>query len=435
MNFFCQTVNDWLRVTEIRIQDLDVTPDDSVSQLGLRNRKRSGCGSAYSRSSRASSISVARAKEAARIAELQAEVHALKQRQLIHETELWLKKEELDLQVKKDQLKLEMEFKKAVSRESAYAKADSERNTRVASFLLTSRIPPVDLHAVAISDGFSGDLKQKSSPVFHGANFSPEEHKTQHKVPSHSSSDSDEKSGLSDQAFHILEQQNRVMEEFVNQQQKNTLPRRQVPIFDGNPLSYCTFMRAFETVIESNESDSGGRLYYLEQHTSGRAREIVRSCMYLNPGEGYSKAKKLLEARFGQKHNIAMAYVDQLTNGPYIKAEDAESLEGFSILLSSCISTLKAIGYLNKIEGPDNVRKIIERLPPKLQSSWRDNADRILNADKREVCIEDIASFVEEKSRTLSNPIFGKLPLLAKDKKKSQMWGAKSNPEGFWAWS
>ena len=36
------------------------------------------------------------------------------------------------------------------------------------------------------------DLKQKSSPVFHGANFSPEEHKTKHKVPSHSSSDSDE---------------------------------------------------------------------------------------------------------------------------------------------------------------------------------------------------------------------------------------------------
>ena len=125
-----------------------------------------------------------------------------------------------------------------------------------------------------------------------------------------------------------------------------------------------------------------------------------------------------------------MAYVDQLTNGPYIKAEDAESLEGFSILLSSCISTLKAIGYLNKIEGPDNVRKIIERLPPKLQSSWRDNADRILNADKREVCIEDIASFVEEKSRSSSNPIFGKLPFLAKDKKKSQTRGAKSKPEG-----
>ena len=100
------------------------------------------------------------------------------------------------------------------------------------------------------------------------------------------------------------------------------------------------------------------------------------------------------------------------------------------ILLSSCTNTLKAIGYLNKIKGPENMRKIIARLPPKLQSSWRDNADRILNADKREVCIEDIAPFVEERSRALSNPIFGKLPFLAKDKKKSQRRGAKSKPEG-----
>ena len=164
LNFFCQSVNDWLRVTEIRIQDFDVACD-SVSQLGLRNRKRSGCGSVYSRSSRASSISVARAKEAARIAELQAEVHALKQRQLIHVTELRLKKEILDLQFKKDQLKLETEFKKAVTRESAYVKADSERNKPVASSSLTSRVPRMDPRAAAISDGFSGDLKQESSSM------------------------------------------------------------------------------------------------------------------------------------------------------------------------------------------------------------------------------------------------------------------------------
>ena len=146
LNFLCQTVNDWLHITEIRIhdQDLDVTPDDSVSQLGLRNRKRSGCGSAYSRSSRASSISVVRTKEAARIAELQAKVHTRKQRQLIHETELRLKKEDLDLQFKKDQLKLATEFKKAVARESGYAKADSDRNAHVTSSSLTPRVPHMD---------------------------------------------------------------------------------------------------------------------------------------------------------------------------------------------------------------------------------------------------------------------------------------------------
>ena len=161
----------------------------------------------YSQSSRASSISVARAKEAARIAELQAEVHALKQRQLIHETELRLKKEELDLQFKKDQLKLETKLKKAVARESAYAKADSERNTRVVSSLLTSRVPHVDPRVAAISDGFSGDLKQESSLVFHGANFRPEERKAKDKVPSQSSSDSDEQSGQQIQEMEYKLQQ------------------------------------------------------------------------------------------------------------------------------------------------------------------------------------------------------------------------------------
>ena len=51
---------------------------------------------------------------------------------------------------------------------------------------------------------------------------------------------------------------------------------------------------------------------------------------------------ELLEARFGQKHNIAMANVDQVTNGPNIRAEDAECPEGFSILLSSCTNTLES---------------------------------------------------------------------------------------------
>ena len=91
------------------------------------------------------------------------------------------------------------------------------------------------------------------------------------------SSSGSEKSELTDMAYDILAQQNRVMKEFVSQQQRNSLPRRRVPVFTGNPLDYCTFIRAFETVIETRESDYAGRLYYLEQHTAGRPQELVRS--------------------------------------------------------------------------------------------------------------------------------------------------------------
>ena len=425
MNFFCETVNDWLRITEATLHDLQISPNDSVSQVGSKTRPKPKRSSTSTTITRTSSISAARAKEAARIAELQAEVQALKQRQMLNESELHLKRQELDLRWKKEELELQTEYAKAVAREDAYAQAEAGY---FASSDLTSqprfRVSPAVYNLRGATSSTKRQPPQKPPSVKESSSLrnhdqSVKESCKKNEIVSSSSSDST-KSDLSDQAHQILVQQNRVMKEFVNQQQKNTLPRRQVPVFDGDPLKYCTFMRAFETVIEANERDYAGRLYYLEQHTTGRAQEMVRSCMYLEPEEGYRKAKKLLEARFGQKHNIAMAYIDQVTNGPNIKAEDAECLEGFSILLSSCTNTLKAIGYLNKIEGPDNMRKIIERLPPKLQISWQDTADRILNKEGREVYIEDISLFVEEKSRALSNPIFGKLPCFANNNKNAK---------------
>ena len=122
-------------------------------------------------------------------------------------------------------------------------------------------------------------------------------------------------------------------------------------------------------MIETRESDYARRLYYLEQHTVGRPQELVRSCLYMNAEAGYLKERKLLESKFGQKHKIAMVYVDKVTNGPAFKAEDAKALEGFATLLASCTNTLKAIGYSSKFESPDCMRKIIKQLLPKLQVS------------------------------------------------------------------
>lgn len=121
LSLFCRTVNDWLRVTEANLQDKQITPHDSGSQLGLwRNRsKRSQCRSGTSQIFRTSPISATRAKKAARIAELRAEVHALKQRHSLQETEPRLKREAYELQLKKDEVNLKTDYAKAVAREEA----------------------------------------------------------------------------------------------------------------------------------------------------------------------------------------------------------------------------------------------------------------------------------------------------------------------------
>ena len=434
LDFFCRTVNDWLRVTEARLQDNLLTPDDSASQIGSEVRSKSRpsmCGSRTSHFSKTSSISAARAKEAARIAELRAEAHALKHRHSLQESELRLKRQEYDLQLKKDELNLKTEYAKAVAREEAYAQAEAGNFAPINVASRDPRCPVSVVSSITEKSRTGGSKRESFVPAHKKEKLSVKSSNPvkDHKGAVSDSSSSSGNSGLSDQAYGILVQQNRVMEEFVKQQQRNLLPRRRVPVFSGDPLHYCAFIRAFETVIETRELDYAGRLYYLEQHTAGRAQELVQSCLYMKAEDGYVKAKKLLESKFGQKHKIAMAYMDKVTNGPVIKAEDADALEGFAVLLSSCTNTLKAIGHSSKFESPDSMRKIIERLPPKLQASWRDNADRILNSEARDVCIDDISLFVEQKARTLSNPVFGKLPCLEKEKKNSKDRGSRSKSE------
>ena len=81
----------------------------------------------------------------------------------------------------------------------------------------------------------------------------------------------------------LQQQQNTIMEMLVTQQRKSSLPHPRVPVFDGNPIEYGPFVRAFENIIESKTSSSSERLYYLEQFTSGDVKELVKSCQYLSP--------------------------------------------------------------------------------------------------------------------------------------------------------
>ena len=186
-----------------------------------------------------------------------------------------------------------------------------------------------------------------------------------------------------------------------------TLPHAEVHAFDGDPVNYCNFIRSFENLIEAKTKNSSTKLYYLVQYTTGDVQELMKSCLSMQPDEGYQEARRLLKSRYGQSYKIATAYVNRVTNGPPIKHEDGEALQKFSVLLTSCKNTLKEIKCLNKIENPDSLQRVVERLPFQLRQRWRDVADDITSNKQREITFEDIARFVETKARALNHPIFG----------------------------
>ena len=94
----------------------------------------------------------------------------------------------------------------------------------------------------------------------------------------------------------------------IKQQVRASLPHQKITTFDGDPLKYTTFIKAFEYGVEEKTEEARDRLMYLCLYTSGDAKTLVNSCLhYVNPEEGYLKAKELLQKRFGNSHKIAQS--------------------------------------------------------------------------------------------------------------------------------
>ena len=113
------------------------------------------------------------------------------------------------------------------------------------------------------------------------------------------------------------------------------MPEQRIPTFDGDPLQYINFMRAFEYGVEDETQERRDRLAYLVQYTTREANVLVNSCLhYANSAEGYYYAKDLLKKRFGDRRQIAQAIQKRAVNWTEIK-EHALETSLICILLSA----------------------------------------------------------------------------------------------------
>ena len=126
--------------------------------------------------------------------------------------------------------------------------------------------------------------------------------------------------------YDLMQRQNNITAQLVNNQALASLPPRVITEFDGHPLKYAAFIRAFEQAIEKKTSDQEECLYYLDQYTRGQPRELVRSCFNMAPGQGYARAKSLLKQYFGNEIKIAAAYVDRAVQWPMVKPDDVPAV-------------------------------------------------------------------------------------------------------------
>ena len=207
----------------------------------------------------------------------------------------------------------------------------------------------------------------------------------------------------------IMARQNEITAMLVQQQSLSSLPNREIQVFDGDPLLYHAFMRAFEHNVEEKTGDARDCLHFLAQYTRGQPRELVRSCQQMAADRGYYKAKALLEEHFGNEQKIASAYLDKALSWPMIKAEDVKALQAYGLFLRGCCNAMDEIQYMSELNMPANMLTIIKKLPYKLRDKWRTVACDIHEERHHRATFPDIVDFVERQVKIAADPVFGNI--------------------------
>ncbi len=298
------------------ITDTNINPDDSVSNA---TRKGSQCKThSSSSSSRVSSTASARLKAKAERAALLQSVAALNKLHVLEAKEEELQRQKEKLRREKEQLQMETKLAAATAKLSVLELSEgsvegmSEEEDPMNAYYKkrvrscasnkcsTSKMPSQQQSANSQHDHLSVRPKERLS-------MQTQAQASRHCKPSSTR----QQISSSDENVHIqapppvstrvhtpsltlhdvVQQQNNITAQLIKQQALVSLPPRRMLEFDGDPLQYGSFIKAFAQAIEKKTSDKQECLYYLEQYTRGRPRELVRSCHNMRADQGYDRAR------------------------------------------------------------------------------------------------------------------------------------------------
>lgn len=408
----------------VDIQD-DIQPKDSVSNVGSKKSKLSSAVS----SSRVSSASSARVKAEAEVAALVVRQRHLKDKHTLEEQEDQLRR-------KKEQLEIEADIAATVAK---------------IKVLGASRASSVQSHFSHTSDGMESYFEKGQEKKMADSNVEID-YSSKHSVinPQMPMITTKERTGTQTQSFPrahltqsgsnpgehpqvtcsasrnneqnnitaIMERQNEITALLVQQHCLSSLPKKEIQVFDGNPLQYQTFIKSFEHNIESQTPNPKDGLYYLEQYTTGQPRELIRSCLHMAADRGFTTAKSLLQQHFGNEFKIATAYMDKALSWSSIKPDDTKSLQAYALFLRGCCNAMEDINYMYELNLPTNMLNIIRKLPYRLRDKWRTAACDLHERKKQRATFKDLVNFLEKQVRIETDPVFGNIkdtPTVSKD--------------------
>ena len=209
-----------------------------------------------------------------------------------------------------------------------------------------------------------------------------------------------------DEFLKVQKKQASISEMIMVQQVRSSLPSHKPPIFSGDSMEYSRFMNAFELLIESKVESPIERLYFLDQYTTGKAKEVIKGCIQMKSDDSYGQAKALLKKHFGDPFKVANAYIAKLTKWPSVKAKDGQHLQEFAIALEQAKNATTGLPYMDDLNTAQVLRQLWEKLPLYLRSKWTERASKIRSAQSRNATFSEFTRFVTEQAEFASDPVF-----------------------------
>jgi predicted Zn-dependent protease len=159
-------------------------------------------------------------------------------------------------------------------------------------------------------------------------------------------------------------------------------------------------------------------LYYLEQYTTAKAKEVIKGCLQSKTESSYLEPRALLRKHFGDSFKIANAYVTKLSSWTPIKPNEGEKFQEFAIVLEQARTAMTGMDYIGDSNTAHFTRQLWEKLPRYLHTKWCERANAIRVAQGRMAGFEDFVQFVTKQADLATDPVYSE-ELVTKESSKS----------------
>ena len=184
------------------------------------------------------------------------------------------------------------------------------------------------------------------------------------------------------------------------------LPQVEIPCFNGDPMTYHTFLSVFDERVHRTRLDATAKLTRLIQHTSEDARTAIEPCVLLGEA-GYEEARKILQQRFGNDFVISDNVIKNIKSGKPVKSP--KDLQKFCDELTRGKAILTSMGRLNEIDTQSSIVDIVCRLQPYLRNRWKRQAMECKREKQRYPGFGDLVNFVMTEAEEATDPVYGSL--------------------------